>query len=469
MKKHLPILLLAGMFTAHLQAQDLYIGPGASMQISAGNTVAVKGNLSIQNTSGITGTGTLLLNGATSQTISGSALDLPALSLDNSAGVRITENKSLSGDLSLNSTALIVDSGQAIHVNQHAVNRSSGFVNGRLIKTFTPSTLQKTFEVGNASNYLPVQLTYASAATNFEVAVEAKSNAVASIPSALSPTKFLHAHYTVLNINAAPSTYNAQFTFLPAQLQGGAASANLVAAIDTTFEEYTGSYAQTASTSSSATFSLNKYGRIQLAESGAIVINLKALLEGFYAGSGLMQPVLANSGIGSSATLTDTLTLELRAATSPYNVIATQKAVLDTDGDGVFTFNNVAAGNYYLVAKHRNHLATWSASAVACSPSTSYNFSSAATQAFGDNMKALGGGLFALYAGDVNQDEFVDGTDYLPVLNNVFLGDYYPSDVNGDGFTDGTDYLNVLNNIFQGTISNSFIGGTSKTLKTQKP
>jgi hypothetical protein len=213
---------------------------------------------------------------------------------------------------------------------------------------------------------------------------------------------------------------------------------------------------------------MSAYGRVQLGESNGITITLKAFLEGFYAGSSLMQPVLANSGIGSSSTLTDTLTLELRSATSPFNLVASSKAVLNTSGNGTFTFNNTANSNYYLVAKHRNHLATWSKNSVACGSSTSYDFSTAADKAFGDNMKAVGG-VFVMYAGDANQDEFVDGTDYLIVLNNMFFGDYFPSDMNGDGFTDGTDYLNITNNMYQGSLSNSLIFDPTKTLKTNKP
>lgn len=469
MKKHLPLLVLVGLFTAHLHAQDLYLESGASMTIAAGTTVSAKGNVTVANTTGITGEGTLLINGVSAQTISGSAIALPALSLENSAGVRITQNKSLSGPLVLNGTILTVDSGHTLHVNQHNVTRTTGFVNGRLAKTFTPSTLVKTFEVGNDGDYMPVQLTYAAAASNFEASVEAKSNAITNYTSRLSTSKFLDGHYTIFNVNGAPTAYTAQFTFLPAQLQGAAASGSLVAAIDTNTNTWTNTIAQTASTSSSATFNLSNYGRIQLGESGAIVVNLKAFLEGFYAGSGQMAPVLSNSGIGSSLVLTDTLTLELRNATAPYALVSSQKAVLSNTGNGVYTFNNIAVGNYFLVAKHRNHLATWSAAAVACSANTTYDFTTAATQAYGDNMKALSGGVFGLFAGDINQDEFVDGTDYLPTLNNIFFGDYYPSDANGDGFTDGTDYLIVLNNIFQGTVSNSLISSLTKSLKSQKP
>ena len=39
-----------------------------------------------------------------------------------------------------------------------------------------------------------------------------------------------------------------------------------------------------------------------------------------------------------------------------------------------------------------------------------YDFSSAANKAFGDNMK-LKGVKWTIYSGDVNRDEFIDGSD----------------------------------------------------------
>lgn len=445
-----------------LSAQDLYLGNGATMMVGANQTLSVRGNLTLENTTGITGEGTVMLSGATAQTIAGSASALPALTLENAAGVTVSGNKSLSGQLTLNATVATVNSGSVLHVNQNAVSRTTGYVVGALAKTFTPTSLVKSFEVGDAGDYMPVQLTYASAAANFEVSAIAKSDALTSRPSSISATKYLDGHYTIANLNGAPGTYAAQFTFLPAQLLAGASAANLVAAVETAPGVFSNNVTQTAQTANSASFNLTNYGRVQLGESGAIVVNLKALLEGFYAGSGLMSPVLANSGIGSNTAISDTLTLELRSATSPFGVIATQKAALATNGNGVFTFNNVAPGNYYLVAKHRNHLATWSANTVACGASTNYDFTNAASKAYGDNMKQLATGVYGFYAGDINQDGFIDGTDFTDIDNDNFSGafGYIATDLDGDGFTGGTDYSNLDNNNFNGVYYNAPIGAT---------
>ena len=61
-------------------------------------------------------------------------------------------------------------------------------------------------------------------------------------------------------------------------------------------------------------------------------------------------------------------------------------------------------------------------------------------------------GVFAMYSGDMNQDEFVDPFDYgiYSDDNNNFASGYYATDLNGDGFVDPFDYAiyNENNNNF---------------------
>ena len=72
----------------------------------------------------------------------------------------------------------------------------------------------------------------------------------------------------------------------------------------------------------------------------------------------------------------------------------------------------------------------------------SYVFSSAASQAFGDNMIEIEPGVFAMYQGDLNPDDLVDTQDY-PVWEGSYLnGDFgvQATDLNGDGLVDTQDY-----------------------------
>jgi len=103
---------------------------------------------------------------------------------------------------------------------------------------------------------------------------------------------------------------------------------------------------------------------------------------------------------------------------------------------------------------HRNAVQTWSASPVTFASTTSYDFTTAATQAFFDNQVEVEPGVWAFYTGDINQDENVDIFD-APELDsdiaNFFFG-YYRTDLNGDGNVDIFDSpildANISNFIF---------------------
>jgi hypothetical protein len=63
-------------------------------------------------------------------------------------------------------------------------------------------------------------------------------------------------------------------------------------------------------------------------------------------------------------------------------------------------------------------------------------------------MVDLGSGVFGMYAGDINQDGFIDGNDFTDVDNDNsnFASGYLYTDTNGDGFVDGNDFTLIDNN-----------------------
>jgi hypothetical protein len=89
------------------------------------------------------------------------------------------------------------------------------------------------------------------------------------------------------------------------------------------------------------------------------------------------------------------------------------------------------------------------------SSSLSYDFSSAATQAYGSNMVDLGSGVFGIYSGDINQDGSVDFLDYPDLDLGSINGDlgYLVTDLNGDGSVDFLEYPLIDLNSINGVIS----------------
>jgi hypothetical protein len=138
----------------------------------------------------------------------------------------------------------------------------------------------------------------------------------------------------------------------------------------------------------------------------------------------------------------DDVTIELRAA-ADGSLVDTATAALQTNGTAVASFPTGASGSYYLVIKYKNAIETWSATpqSVGLTPLT-YDFTNAASKAFGNNMKQVSPGVFAIYSGDINQDANVDNLDYSAWeedANNLQSG-YFPTDLNGDGNVDNLDY-----------------------------
>ena len=210
------------------------------------------------------------------------------------------------------------------------------------------------------------------------------------------------------------------------------------------------------------------------AELNTIKVDIKVFLEGSYIDSEEMsttlnaqelipkhQPFQATpwNYFGTEAVATfpnnavDWVLIELR---SDLTNIVNRRAVLllsnggivDIDGSSSVAFKDLTDGDYYVVVKHRNHLAIMTSFAISLSSSpSSYNFTTSESQAYGTNaIKNFGDGIFGMYTGDGNQDGFVTSTDFNifnPKFTSASSG-YEYSDWNLDGFVTSTDF-NLFN------------------------
>jgi chitinase len=171
-------------------------------------------------------------------------------------------------------------------------------------------------------------------------------------------------------------------------------------------------------------------------------LNLTCLIEGFY------DPV-------TNLLRGDTLKAYLRDTLSPFTITDSVKARLDSSGFAAFGFTKALNGRkYYLALRHRHSIETRSKSTriVFSSTQASFDLTTSASQAFGNNMKQVDNSpvRFALYSGDVNQDGVVDGADLNLIDNDAYLyvTGYTSSDVNGDNVVDASDASLTDNNAF---------------------
>lgn len=187
------------------------------------------------------------------------------------------------------------------------------------------------------------------------------------------------------------------------------------------------------------------------------LVNLTCFIEGYYQGNGLMNAAMFNQGIAnSSITDVDDIVLELHESTFPYSLIAIDSARLQINGLAQFEFP-LLFGNYYLVFKHRNAIATWSKFPIPFlnNPIT-YNFSLSDSMAYGNNLTQVDTALWAMYTGDIIQDENIDLLDLseLELKTAIFASGYEACDLNGDSNVDLLDEPLLSQNINNFIFSN---------------
>ncbi|MDQ3021948.1 MAG: carboxypeptidase-like regulatory domain-containing protein [Bacteroidota bacterium] len=158
------------------------------------------------------------------------------------------------------------------------------------------------------------------------------------------------------------------------------------------------------------------------------VVSVTSTIEGFL-----------NTGSGKH-NIKDTLIGELRNSTTPYAMVSTVKAVIDSvTFMGTFNFPHVQPGSYYLTIEGRNSLETWSSSGITIANgiTTTYNFTTLATQAYGSNL-TLRGGKYCIFSGDVDNDGFIDVADGALIDNDAinFVAGYVETDLTGDYVVD---------------------------------
>ncbi len=179
-------------------------------------------------------------------------------------------------------------------------------------------------------------------------------------------------------------------------------------------------------------------------------LNLTCFIQGYWdAGSNTMLPVLTNQGEASTATACDSIDVELRDANIPFGIIHSVRTVMNQNGTATCVFPAVS-GSYYIAVKHRNAIQTWSATAVSFNaPAISYNFSTAATQAYGDNQYEVSTGVWAFFTGDIAVDENIDLLDLGMLESDIsnFSYGYLSTDLNGDGNVDLLDSPSLETNI----------------------
>jgi uncharacterized protein (TIGR02145 family) len=191
-------------------------------------------------------------------------------------------------------------------------------------------------------------------------------------------------------------------------------------------------------------------GLSTLTTSCVVTLPLKVMIQGYYKGSGQMTAVRKNSGLSSSNDEVDEVTVSLYSPSNVNQAVATTTVVLATNGTATAEFDatSFTESQYYIALKHKNTIKTWSAIPVAITNYTTYDFTTTASQAYGNNQIEVVPGIYAIYSGDMNQDGSINEAD-LPIFttaNTTAAHGYVVSDLTGDGSVDLLDYPIYKNN-----------------------
>lgn len=451
---------LSATGTAAFSIDNLTIVAGTlNLNLTATTTISqIKGNISVSSGATLNfnpaSATTIKLNGPTQQTITnngnfGTGANA-TLEIDNAAGIVLNSAISTNGSwkftnglLNLGSNNLTLGATSTItgtpSVNSMVVATGSG----ELRKTFA-ATGPFTFPVGDndgTAEFSPVTVNVT--AGTFASAYVGVNLVNAAYPG--STGNYLNRYWNLTSGGITGVAYDVVLNYPVADVTGNESEiycflvdpATYFNLANTTLHELTATGVTSFGTFTGKEQSANK------------TLNLKLYLEGLYAGAGLMNQAFDESGPKFAAGIADQVTVVLYDG---IGLVYTASNVdLSTSGDISIQVPATYSGNYYIGVKHRNSIETASADPIQFAGQViSYDFSTAATQAFGANQKDLNlSGVFGFFGGDENQDGLLDSSDMIDADNDAaaFAVGYLATDINGDGLIDSSDMIYIDNNV----------------------
>ncbi|MFH1120719.1 MAG: hypothetical protein V1775_12930 [Bacteroidota bacterium] len=469
------MILSVVLLFAESALADNIITAGTTLRVTAGTTLVSQTAITIQNGAGLNNQGTIILSGnLTNQNASSTSLGTGTISMSGTAAQTIS-GQSTFGNLTLNNASGITLGGST------TVNGTLTFTNGRLalgsnnlllgtaaLVAGAPSTtsmvvatgagqMRKSFS-GTGSFTFPVGdaggvVEYTPVTANFTAGSFAAGNYTGvnltnlAYPGATG--SYINRYWGVTQSGITGFTCNATFKYMQADVVGTESQIYCLRITPTSVIYFS---ATNTATDILTANGLTEFGTFtgvqQLANK---TLNLTALLEGLYNGSGTMRKARNASGDQFTGTTADQISIELHSSTSYVSKLFTANNVnLSTSGASSVTIPGLYNGSYYVTVRHRNSIETTTAAPVSFAGGTiNYSFNLPA-QAYGNNLLLMAGPgtYYAIYGGDVTQDGAVDTGDMTPVDNDAaaFVTGYVVTDVNGDGSVDTGDVTIIDNN-----------------------
>lgn len=283
-------------------------------------------------------TSTFTFNGTGAQVISGSsATTFTALTINNVSGVSQSGvDATVSGTLTLTSGVITTGANTFSIGASGTVSRTSGHVVGNFRKNVATGATTRVFEIGDATNYTPVSVTFASVTTAGNLTASASAGDHANIGTAtINSAKSVNRRWTMTNSGIVFTTYSATFTFVAGDIDAGAATGSFIVGNYSggawsypTVGTKTGVSTQITGVSSFSDFQIGEYVAYTL--SGNV-------FEDVNYGGGAGRSKAGSSGVSRSSAR-----VELYTSAGGYSTFTT------TDVSGNYSFTGLAGGTYYV-------------------------------------------------------------------------------------------------------------------------
>jgi fibronectin-binding autotransporter adhesin len=183
----------------------------------------------------VTTSSTVAYNGTSSQTVtalspivSGSSM-YNNLTINNASGVTLGGNVTVGGTLTFTS-GNISTSSNSIYINSTgSVSRTSGHVVGNFKKNIATGATSKTFEIGDAGNYTPVTVAFASVTVAGDLTATTTAGDHTNIStSTFNAAKTANRFWTLTNSGITFTNYGVTVNFVSGDLDSGANTSNFI-------------------------------------------------------------------------------------------------------------------------------------------------------------------------------------------------------------------------------------------------
>ena len=169
------------------------------------------------------GSGTVTLNGGSGQAVGGSfATTFNSLRISDAAGVTLTNDAYVGGVLTLTSGKVVTGAYVLALTGGSSVSRTSGHVVGYLRKAISTGDSITTFEVGDATSYTPVAVSFSGVTSTGDLTVSTTAGDHPNIGgSSLDPAQTVNRYWTLSNAGVDFGSYGATFNFVSGDVDAG--------------------------------------------------------------------------------------------------------------------------------------------------------------------------------------------------------------------------------------------------------